>query len=244
MFRCPVVALCLVFASTAVASAATVAVTGISGTWSDGALDNGRDPRGLGSSAMSWGTPANTLTAKSGYSFAPTTTPFAPELGQTVSFGEFTHDNFAIYGAALAWADLNLNVDIDVNGDAAGGQFSLSASYRFLHDETPNIGPRDCCNDLVSFSLLGGSLETFVLDGITYTFSLLGFVDADGNPVDSFSTVEGRTNRARLMGRIWAEGGGDLGTSSPPAPVPLPAPAMLLGGGIAALTAAARRRKS
>jgi len=68
--------------------------------------------------------------------------------GSEFVLGTFTHDNFPVYGFQPSQFDVDLRVHVDFNGGALARDFS----FRFHHNETPNIGPAP--EDLVDLPTL------------------------------------------------------------------------------------------
>lgn len=162
----------------------------------------------------------------SGYRFLRSATPFNAFPDSPFSLGEFIHLNRPIQGTSLSQVDLNL-------GFIIGGQ-GYNASWRFTHDETPNDGPGNCCNDLISFSSLNDpSSSNFTYLGDLYVIDILGFGSSSDNIVTQFSTVEGASNSTNVYGVISL-----VNTAQ----VPEPMSAALLFVGMLGVGAAARRR--
>ena len=223
--------------SASFASAATVTVTDVVGIWSSATKDDGTSAAGVGTSAITWGTPAGS--GYSGYVFEGATVPFSPAPETQFAFGKFTHRNFPVYPPALASAVLDLSITVLVDGES----HTLGASYQFTHDETPNtagtcpVGSVSVCDDIVSFAPIANSFDTVEVDGIKYTFLLDNFVNSMGVPVDRFLTQENAANVAELVGRFTSE------IPAVPA-VPVPAALPLLMAGLGAFGVVRSRRKA
>lgn len=215
------------------ASAATINVTGITGTW-ENVQGGGSSVNGEGTSNLRFGDPA-TSAGQSGYDFVAQAVPFAP-ASNPFDIGVFSHLNFPVFPPSITGADLRVTVE----GDVDGVSFSLGGVYRFDHFETPNVanpcaaggGPVTACPDLVTFlgavSLFGDTIE---VDGENVVLGLEGF--AAGT---SFLTAEGQRNDSVLRASF---------TANPITvdPVPLPAAGWMLLAGLGGL-AAMRRRKN
>lgn len=163
----------------------------------------------IGNEEIRWGEPAPAANdQRSGYRFdgaAPA--EFTVETGDIFSLGDFTHTNQPVFGSITS-AQLNISTDLRIGGvQLSEGPFSFS----FLHDETTNAcEPQpECANDLVSFTSMTTS-DSFFVGGIEYTLDLIGF-SVDGAFMTEFSTLEGQSNTAQLLGTFIA-------TNSVPAP--------------------------
>lgn len=177
------------------AGAAQAASLSTSGTWSTAVLDNGAVLAG-GTNAISWGTSAGY--GQSGYVFTGVSATVS-NFVNPFKIGTFTHNNFPIYGNALDFATLNVNLNLD----------SVTQSFSFLFDhlETPNSGLCEgpgttICPDRVTFPNASSS-QTVVLGGIAYNLTLTGFLK-NGYATTSFWTEEGQANSADLYARLTA----------------------------------------
>ena len=95
---------------------------------------------GLGTSNVKWGVPAGG--GQSGYRFAGGSVEVLAD-GTEFVLGTFTHDNFPIYGFQPGQFAVDLRVNVAFNNGALIRDFS----FRFHHNETPNVwacaaGPR------------------------------------------------------------------------------------------------------
>lgn len=239
------------------ADAATVTITGITGTWVD------TDPNqtwqnsisGTGTSQIRWGTPSSG-SDKSGYNFNKAATSFTAAQDDEFKLGQFEHLNYPITGTSITAATLQVVFSFMLEGETTARQ--LTSKFLFAHNETTNnenpcangasnysdVNANGCADQVTVSTLVDGS-ETIELvdeDGSTreYAFDILGFKQG-GMTINEFWTVEKQKNSADLYARFtYAEN-----INVPPvAPVPLPAAGFLLLGGLGAMGAVARRRKS
>ena len=212
--------------SVGAASAATVTVTEVTGTWGNA---TGATVSGDGTDTISWG--ESTGQGQSSYVFAATGVPVV-DPASPFQVGTFTHNNFPIFPPSITGAELTVSVAGNVDGNA----FTLGGTYAFAHNETPNTTPCfegsvSVCDDIVT--LVGATQfdGSVIVDGEEYFFELTGF---EGGV--SFFTQEGQSNSAALFAGL---------TTNPVVvnPVPVPAGAVLLGTGIAAFGVWSRKNK-
>lgn len=236
--------------SASCASAATLTVTGVTGSWTAAQPNNVVGMSGLGSSHMSWGIPEFQGGEQSAYGF--TGQSVGHTIGEDTAFdlGTFTHFNHAIIpgetGApSISNAQLQVVVDVKLED---GTTTSVSSTFEFDHWETLNIPEtgHSCangqanssgvnvngCADLVTLTRNDALSETLVAGNLIYELDISGFL-FNGSLLSDFWTPENATNSAVLMASF----------TNPPAPIPLPAAGFLLLGSVAGLGALARRRR-
>jgi hypothetical protein len=147
---------------------------------------------GLGTSNVRWGVPAGGA-GQSGYRFAGSTTDVLTD-GTEFVLGTFTHDNFPVYGFQPNQFDVDLRVHVEFNGGALVRDFS----FRFHHNETPNVGPAP--QDLVDLPTLQ-SPETVEIDGEEYALVIAGFKQG-GQIVTRFVSEENGANSADIVAKL------------------------------------------
>ena len=215
------------------ASALTITVNSVVGTWTDTSPVAGIS--GVGTSTISWGNPVGPG-GQSGYTFdgvaPPPQGPF--NEGQVFSIGEFIHNNQPITGTTLQTAELTLDWSITVENGAPPMNIMGTSVYDFNHNETPN-NPGSCppgsvsvCDDIVTFVLNDEETDVFTFNGEQYIFTISSFL-VDGSPVTDFLTQEGKENTAFLQGSVNV--------------VPVPAAVWLLGSAVAGLGVAGWRKR-
>ncbi|MEP1354063.1 MAG: THxN family PEP-CTERM protein [Tateyamaria sp.] len=216
---------------TASAFAAPISIVGIDADWTGVTpltgitVDNSGDPV-----TMRWGSGND---GPSGYDFDMSDTPIGPPLTNPILLGSFTHHNNPITGTTLLQASLDVVLTLT-------GGLTISRTFDFTHDETPNrpalenckypsSGSR--CDDLVTVSNTNVG-EALTIGGVGYILNIIGFSEDNGVSTSaSFQTIERGSNVASLYASI------DV------APVPLPAAGWMLIAGMGGLVAM-RRRKS
>src|SRR4051794_26411696 len=146
---------------------------------------------GLGTANVKWGVPAGG--GQSGYRFTGQTTEVLTD-GTEFVLGTFTHDNFPVYGFQPNQFDVDLRVNVVFNDGALIRDFS----FRFHHNETPNVGPAP--QDLVDLPTLQ-SPETVELDGEEYALVIAGFKQG-GQIVTRFVSEENGANSADIVAKL------------------------------------------
>lgn len=240
------------------AISATIAISGIGGTWSTSAGAQAK-VTGLDTNNLSWGTPFQGSTGlKSGYSFVGGQSGLI-ETGEDFDLGTFTHNNYVINsGTAISGASLRVKFLI------GGVTQAVTTVFNFNHLETLNnprgrLGAAKICADGGAFgvgvnsagcadqvTLLNNtsSNQTFGVGGLQYILEITGFTVAE-NVFSEFWTSENKSSSAILRARFKLVGGSGGGNGEPPpSPVPLPAAGWLMLAGLASFGAARARRKS
>ena len=197
-------------------NAATFNVDSLTGAW------NNADPGSINSnivtapdgstSSVTWGSGSM---GPSGYVFEVNPHLDSVTTGVQFELGTFTHNNFPIRGTTLE--RINLDVGLDLSN---GGVFSEIFTFSFKHNETPNNedpSTHPDNNDIVTFGFDGAPINgsSFDFGGGAYTL----FISFDTPSGSQFSTVETKSNYARLFGVI------DVA----PAPIPETSTYLLLG---------------
>ncbi len=147
------------------------------------------------------------------------------------NMGTLIHFNRKIAtGTEVSAADLEVTLEF-ANDPATTFSFDIA----FQIEETPNTIP-GLSDDHITFEYEPINNRIFAIDEKTYTFSVLGFMNSDGDYINQFDSAESQSNRAYLYGQISSYDGGQQ------AAVPEPATYLLLASGLIALTAFKKRR--
>ena len=201
----------LVFALSQTGAAYTL--TSTSGIWTD--TDGGSNINGLNTNHVKWG--ESTGYGQSGLIFNGVgSTSFT--VGQQISLGTLTHENFPIRNAAngatlkitlkftdpaISSIDLNYNLVIDEtnNQDKCSDCYPKYTPCYSLPDHAPCSSASIPCPDKVSWSNQQPT-QSFSIAGTCYTLYIDGFKDESGNVVNQFITQERCSNPATLYGHI------------------------------------------
>ena len=249
-----------------VAAASSVQITDIRADWINPVFEQHSSGSWFTDSGntIRWGQPEKSGGQQSGYTIdfidlpidAPIPGPDAGDEAYTV-VGTFTHHNFSIwptshngrYGLSAIVEKVDLSLSFDLTIDGVLYENILSPLLTFKHHETLNLRSQ-CpdeplntapCADLVTVSYANGShstQETITLGGVEYRIYFDGFIEpgtSGPSPVftDSFFTAENKSSSADIQWRIERI-----------TPIPLPAGAWLLIGGLGLLAGVARRKKA
>ena len=156
------------------AQAVEVTILSVTGTWSN-VTGTATDLNGTNTNQIFFG--ENIGNGQSSYKFVgaapPAQGPFPVGSG-LFTLGTFTHINRPIGGgSSITGATLNLSIEFDTDVTSPA---TLSSSFTFLHNETPNdMEAGNCCDDIVTaFTNVGGS-TTLNIGGIDHIFSFTGF---------------------------------------------------------------------
>ena len=135
--------------------------------------------------------------------------------GEPFLLGQFTHYNENIGPALIPMQFVDLTIRVDAPSDG----IDVGMSYTMQLDETPNAGycpygssNQTLCDDKVDF-INNTPSQTIVIDGVTYTLEILGFVPGeaescayDANLADYFITGELMRNDACVFARFIQPG--------------------------------------
>lgn len=238
------------------ASAATMTVTGVTGTWQSPTPTDVVGLSGVGTSTLSWGLPERSGGPQSAYGFQQLAAGDDIDTDQVFDLGQFTHFNNPILTPArgstsIATAQLSVTVSVQFED---GVTREITSTFDFAHLETPNQ-PRTCangarngrgvnvngCADRVQATRNDAQSTTIEVNGVTYELDITGFLFG-GQLLEDFWTVERRSNSAVLQAVLRAVDGGE--PPPPPAPIPLPAAGWLLLGSMGGLALVRRKRKA
>ncbi|EAW33703.1 THxN family PEP-CTERM protein [Lyngbya sp. PCC 8106] len=183
-------------------AANALTLNGSSGSWSNPIDGNFIQYQTIGEdNQIRWGNPV-TPGKQSGLGFTGIDSTDI-ELENVFQIGILSHFNNVIYGNTAASA-VNLSLDLDF------AELGLKTfDFNLEIDETPNSGncpyvSTKACSDKISFPT-AFSPESFEIDGVSYTLSLVGFsYGADQSILSDFISQEYETSEAILYGKITA----------------------------------------
>ncbi|CCH30333.1 lamin tail domain-containing protein [Actinosynnema sp. NPDC047251] len=148
---------------------------------------NPPDLEGLGTPHVKWGVPAGS--GKSGYVFSGGTVDVKLD-GTEFTLGTFTHENFPIQAMPVPQFEVDLTVKVAFE-DGTESDFS----FKFRHNETPNVGPNPEDEvDLPTFV----SPESVTVNGEQYAVVISGFKQ-NGQIVRKFISAENSANSADVV---------------------------------------------
>ncbi|CAN5823061.1 hypothetical protein BH11PSE8_BH11PSE8_30100 [soil metagenome] len=186
---------------------------------------------GVGTDVFTWGigsgTPASSLSFVGGAFASGFETPF--------KVGSLTYFNGAIEPNTGA-ESVTLSLNLDFTQPALG---MISSSYKLDLINTPNVDDPDAAADYV-YLPSSFSTTSFTIDGTEYRVKLTGFQNVTG---DGFLDSNSQQFHVREAGTASADLFAVVTSQALP-PVPEPSTYALMLGGLAAIGAVARRRKS
>ncbi|MBN2965126.1 tandem-95 repeat protein [Sulfurospirillum sp. T05] len=149
---------------------------------------------------IEWGDPVNPG-QRSGYVFTDNEalrSNNGVEIDTEFTLGTFIHNNFKTWSgtSTLESADLEVKFMVTINGQS----HLITHTIQFEHEETPN-NDVDPLEDADVVTIKNATFQTEI-NGQTYTFSILGFVDGSGNPVTTVHTLENQANSFELVAKI------------------------------------------
>lgn len=244
-----IAAAALLAASISSAFAANISIPSVTSDWHDTVggtnvvedVSFGRydaDP-GDGFNQVRWGTPftGSVNNGRSGLGFRGLAPINPVTINTAFQIGELRHYNWTITSASAATgSQLDLSASLEIDGIGSPGspyKFTTALSI----DETLNTEP--CaydsdtpCADKITFEQVGTS-DTFVIDGVEYTFQVIGFGPTPDNLIEEFISQEARASTTPLWARI----------TQATRPVSEPGSALLLAASFGVVGLIGRRRR-
>lgn len=239
----------LLAASISSAFAADISIPSVTSNWHDttggtGVLENVSFGRydadaGDGFNQVRWGTPftGSVNNGRSGLGFKGLA-PISPVAIDTAfQIGELRHYNWTILvSSAATGSQLDLSASLEIDGvGSPGSPYNFTTALTI--EETPNSEPCDYpsdtpCSDRITFEQVGAS-DTFVIDGIEYTFEVIGFGPTPDTLIEEFISQEAQASTTPLWARI----------TQAPSKVSEPGSAALLVASLGLAGMVSRRRK-
>lgn len=196
-------------------------------------------------SQVRWGSPYNSLNAKSGLGFTGLE-DLDLSIGQVFNVGTLRHYNHTISSAAPIGIQTDMSLTLDFDHVGIGQQtfdFELNIDETLnnasLHagGQCPYLTTGSGCSDAITWSNSIGS-QAFSFDDQNYTLELVGFANSFGDDlVDEFISQEQGVSATNLYARL-------VQLDSTPGPQDIPEPAGVVGLGVLGAAIATRRRNS
>ena len=197
-------------------------------------------------SQVRWGTPANSLNAKSGLGFTGLE-DLELSAGQIFNVGTLHHYNHTISSASPIGIQTDMSLTLDFDDFGIGQQTfdfelnideTLNSASLHAGGQCPYLTTGSGCSDAITWTNSIGN-QAFSVEGQDYTLELVGFADSfEDELVDEFVSQEQRVSSTNLYARL-------VQLDPQPANVQdIPEPASLVGLGLLGAAIATRRRNS
>jgi len=202
------------------AMAATINMTTVTSNWHDtiggvNVIENTSFGRfdadaGDGFNQVRWGTPSapSPTRGRSGLGFNGLAPINNISLDTEFKLGELKHYNWTLSsGTAASSSQLGLSAALEIDGlGVPGSPFTFNTALTV--DETANTAPctypsTTPCADRITFQQVGSS-DTFFIDGVEYTFEVIGFGSTPDDLESAFISQEGGDSSAFLWAKITA----------------------------------------